>query len=190
MSDTLHSIFLFLVNMIFDLYLFLLAVRMILVWIHADYFSPMTQFILKCTDFLIKPIKKYLPNSGRVEWATLVLLLVIEIVKFICICLLSFGWPSVMGLLILAVGDAFKMFLETFFYAILIQVIISWMHPNSPVYYFLRQITAPVLSPFQRIIPLIAGVDITPIPALILLQVLIIIGQSMMQYGLLTSYGT
>lgn len=190
MNGTLHAAFLFLINTVFDLYLFVVTIRIILVWVKANYFFPTTQFILKLTDLFVKPIKKFIPNVGRVEFASVLLLLALEVIKFIFICLLSFGWPTLLGLFVLVIGDAFKMFLETFFYAILIQVVISWMQPNSPLYFIIRQATSPVLQPLQRIIPLIGGMDITPIPALILLQLLIIVGQGIMQQGYLLALGT
>jgi YggT family protein len=190
MTDTLHSVLLFLINTVFDLYLFVVTIRIILVWVKSSYFFPTTQVVLKLTDFFVKPLKKFLPNIGRVETASVVLLLVLEVIKFLFICLLSFGWPHITGLVLLVIGDAFKMFLETFFYAILIQVVISWMQPNSPIYFIIRQVTSPILQPLQRIIPLVGGMDITPIPALILLQLLIIVGQGVMQEGLLLALGT
>jgi YggT family protein len=81
----------------------------------------------------------------------------------------------VLGLLLLSMGDAIKLLLEVFFYAILVQALLSWIQPGSPINYVLYQFTAPILRPFQRFIPTINGIDISAIPALITLQFLIII---------------
>lgn len=190
MSETFHNAFMFLLNTVFDLYLFVITLRIILVWVKANYFLPTTQFIVKLSDFIVKPLRRFIPNVGRVELASVVLLLTLEIIKFIFICMLSFGFPTVLGLLVLAFGDAIKMFLETFFYAILIQAIISFVQPNSPLYFIIRQITSPIMQPLQRIIPPVGGFDITPIPALILLQLLIIIvAKPLMQMGLVFALG-
>jgi YggT family protein len=186
----IHSALLFLINTVFDLYLFVVTIRLIMVWVKASPFFPTTQFIMKLTDVFVKPIKRYVPAVGRVESASIILMLVLEAIKFLIICLLSFGWPNISGLILLMLGDILKLFLETFFYVIIIQVIVGWMQPNSPIYFIIRQMAAPVLQPFQRVIPLIAGIDISPIPALIVLQLLIMVGQGIMQEGLLLALGT
>jgi YggT family protein len=175
MSDTLRAATLFLITTVFNLYLFVLMVRLILAWVNADYFHPATQFVLKCTNFLVKPLKTYIPNYRRLETATLVCILVIAAIKFFFISLLSFGLPNVVGLLILSVTDALKLLLETFFYAIFLQAILSWLQPGSPIARVLDQFNAPIMHPLQRLIPPVGGFDISPIPALIILQLLILV---------------
>jgi YggT family protein len=175
MSDTLLAAALFLINTLFDIYLFILVIRLILVWVGASYFDPITQFVVKMTDFIVKPLRKILPNVQRLELSTLLLILVVESLKFLCVSLLSAGVPAVTGLLLLAIGDALKLILQTFFYGILLQVVMSWVQPHSPTNYFLIQFTSPIMRPLHRIIPPIAGFDITPIPAMLLLQLLMIV---------------
>lgn len=175
MSDTLRAGLLFLITTVFNIYLFILTIRILLVWVQADYFNPITQFITKCTDFLVIPLRRFIPNFKRIECSSIVLLLLIEMIKFLLVCSLSFGFPNIFGLFILAIADSIKLFLETFFYAILFQAILSWIQPGSPINRVLDQFTAPIMNPFRRLIPPIGGIDISPIPALILLQLLIII---------------
>ncbi len=172
MSDTLRTALLFLITTVFDLYLFILTIRLVLAWVHADYFHPATQFIITLTDFLVKPLRKYIPNYKRLETTTLVLIFIFELIKFFLISILSFGLPDIFGLIILAFSNMLKLLIETFFYAILLQAILSWLQPGSPIARVLEKFTGPVLRPFQRIIPLINGFDVSPIPALIILQLL------------------
>lgn len=175
MSDTVLAALLFLITTVFNLYLFVLTIRLILAWVNADYFHPATQFVLKCTDFLVKPLRSYIPNYRRLETATLVCIIVITTIKFFFISLLTFGLPNVIGLLLLAVTDTFKLILETFFYAIFLQAILSWLQPGSPIARVLEKFTAPILRPLQRVIPPISGFDITPVIALIVLQLLLMV---------------
>jgi YggT family protein len=175
MSDTLRAAMLFLITTVFDLYLFVLMIRLVLAWVNADYFHPATQFIVKCTNFIVLPIRNVVKNVGHLESATIICILVIEIIKFFFISLLSFGLPNVGGLAILALADAIKLLLETFFYAILLQAILSWLQPGSPIGQVLDKFTSPIMRPLQRVIPPISGFDISPIPALILLQLLILV---------------
>lgn len=172
MSETLRAALLFLVATIFNLYLFVLIIRLILAWVNADYFHPATQFVVTCTNFIVKPLRNYIRNFKSLETATLLVILVVEIIKFFFVSLLSFGLPNIGGLFILAIGDAFKLICEVFFYAILLQAILTWLQPDAPINRVLDKFTAPILRPFQRFIPPISGFDISPIPALILLQLL------------------
>lgn len=185
MPSTVHAALLFLVSTLFDLYLFILVVRIILAYSGANYFDPATQFIIKLTDFIVKPLRRYIPNVRRLEIASIVLVLALEIIKFLLISLLSIGIPNIIGLVILALGDVLKLVLQVFFYAIILQAILSWVQPGSPINRTLFQFVSPVLRPFQRIIPPISGIDISPIPALIVLQLLIIVlVNPIMQIGL------
>lgn len=185
MSEALRAALLFLVTTVFNLYLFMLIIRVILVWIGANYYEPVTQFIVKVTDFIVKPLRNLIPNYRGIEFSSLVIILALEIIKFLIISLLSFGFPNIFGLIILAIADSIKLLLEAFFYAILLQAILTWIQPGAPINYLLARFTAPIMNPIRRVIPPIAGVDISPIPALIILQLLIIlIVNSLMGIGL------
>ena len=172
MSDTLRGILLFLIETLFDIYLFILVIRVILSWVGTDYYHPLTQFIVKCTNFIIKPLRQYIPNYRDIELSSLLVMVVLETVKYILLGLITFGFPNILGLMILVLTDILKLFIMTFFYAIFLQAIISWVQPGSPANLVLQKFTAPVLRPFQRIIPPISGFDISPIPALIILQLI------------------
>jgi YggT family protein len=178
----------FLVNVLFDSYIFILLVRIILAYMRADYFNPMTQFFIRLTQPVIKPLRKIIPNVKSIEVSTLVFAFALELVKFSLLALMLGRVPAITGLLLLGLADLIRGFVNIFFYAILIQAIMSWVQPGySPLGELLMKITAPIMRPFHRIIPPIGGVDISPIPAMIFLQLLIIlvvgplysIGQSM-----------
>lgn len=175
MSDTIRAALLFLITTVFDLYLFLLVIRVVLAWSGANYFNPVVQFIVKFTDVIVKPVRRFIPNVRGIEISTILLIFIIEVIKFSLIASLSFGFPNLLGLFVLAFADALKLTLEVFFYAILLQAIISWVQPGAPINQVLHQFTAPIMRPFQRIVPPVSGVDISPIPAMIVLQLLIIV---------------
>lgn len=176
MQNSLSMAALFLINTIFDLYLLILMARIILAWVHADYYSPLTQIIVKLTKPIIDPLRRFIPNFKGIELSTLLVILILEIIKFFLIGLLTIGFPgNILGIFILAAADVIKIFLNTFFYAILIQAILSWIQPYSPVIRMLSQLTYPVMRPIQKYIPPVGGFDISPIPAMIILQLLIIL---------------
>ncbi len=171
---SIYNAFLFLIQTLFDLYLFVLVLRALLAFAGANYFDPITQFIIRCTAFIVNPLRRILPNYRRIEISTLVIILSLELIKYTLIGVLSFKAVSMSGLLILSFADTLKLILQTLFYAIILQAILSWVQPNSPVNLLLYKINAPIMRPIQRVIPPIGGMDITPIPAMILLQLLMI----------------
>jgi YggT family protein len=192
MSGPIANAGIYLINIIFDLYLLLLMVRLILFWASANYFNPITQVILKLTNPMIIPVRRFVRNIGKLETSTLIVLLLVEIVKYILTGFISYGlFESFLGILILALADSLKLLLDTFFYAILLKAIMSWIQSNNtPIAELLSQMTSPLMRPFQRIIPLIAGMDISPIPVMILLQLLIILlVNPLMNLGIGISFG-
>ncbi len=176
MFDTMTTAEVFLVNTLFDLYLFVLVIRLILVWIRADYYNPISQFVITLTKMVINPLRKIIPNIKQFETSTFLLCILLEMLKFFLLGLLLSGYPNAAGLLLLALADLLKILLNTFFYAIMIQAIMSWVQPNhTPMSRVLAQITSPIINPIRRVMPAIGGIDLSAIPALILLQLAMIV---------------
>lgn len=175
MIDPVQTALIFLIRTVFDLYLFVLVTRLILVWVGADFYNPLTQFIVKLTDPLVRPLRKRIPNYRRLETTTLILIFLFEVIKYLLLLAISVSIPNPIGVMIFAFADMLKLILEIFFYGILIQVILSWVQPHSPLNRVLYQLTSPIMNPIRRIVPPINGIDISPIPALLLLQLLLIL---------------
>ena len=175
-NSVFDSAGLFLITTLFDLVSFIFILRIVLVWARADYHNPISQFVYKLTQFIIGPLRRVVPNYKNIEFASVIIVIVLAMVKYSLLGLLLFGRAHPAGLVILASADILKSVLNLFFYAILLQAIMSWVQSGySPILYLLNQITLPLMRPFQRIIPPISGMDITPIPVMILLQLMIIV---------------
>lgn len=176
MSESLNSAGIFLINTLFDLYLLVLCVRLILAWSRANYFNPITRFIIQITQPIISPLRRFIPTYAGIEFATLLCIIGLEILKLILITSLFSNLPDVSVLLLVAVLSSIKLILATFFYAILIGAIMSFLTPgNTPLTQVISQIASPILHPLRRFIPPIGGFDITPIPALIILRLCIML---------------
>ncbi|MDR3478220.1 MAG: YggT family protein [Gammaproteobacteria bacterium] len=174
--NTFANASIFLISTLFDLITFLFIARVVLVAIRADYYNPISQFVNKLTQSIVSPLRRFIPNYKNIELASVVIILVLAMLKFCLLGLILFGHANPIGLFVLASADFLKSILNLFFYAILLQAIMSWIQSGySPVANLLNQITTPLMRPFQRIIPPIGGMDITPIPVMILLQLLLIV---------------
>lgn len=176
MLNPLNNAAIFLITVLFDTYLLVLMVRLILAWNRANYFNPITQVVIKLTQPVVVPLRSVLPNYRGLEISTLIIIFALVMVKFLLVGLVTFGMPNVVGLLILAAADTLKLFLNTLFYAILLQAVLSWIQQApSALSQLLMLITTPILRPIQRFAPIIGGLDFSPLIALILLQLLIIL---------------
>jgi len=166
----------YLINTLFDLYLYVLAIRFILAFERSNYFNPITRFIITITQPIVALLRRLLPTTKGFELSTLFLILILEILKCFLISFLFIGSTSFMGVLLISVTEMLKLFLNIFFFAILFNAILSWVRTYpSPISEILNQLSAPIMRPLRRVIPPVANFDISPIPALILLQFLIIL---------------
>ncbi len=176
MSENFNNAGIFLIKSLFEMYLLVLMVRLILAYVHSNYFNPVTRLIINLTQPLVAPLRRVIPNYRRIEFSTLVIILLLELIKVSLLFMLNTGLPGILILIQIAVIESIKLLLQTFFYAILLQAIMSWFQPaNTPATQILEQLSSPILRPLQRVIPPVSGFDISPIPALLILQLLIIL---------------
>jgi YggT family protein len=169
---------LFILRTLFDLYILTFALRLILQWARVDARNPFCQFILRLTNPLVLPLRRALPPVGAVDSATLVALLALQAaLTWALVQLACLADPGLMQLLALTILRTLQLLLRIFFFAILIHVVLSWVSPGgySPAAVLVDAIANPLLAPFRRFIPPIAGIDLSPLFALILLQALIVL---------------
>lgn len=149
MSGTSLNALLFIISIVFDLYLIVLIIRFFLALSGAEYSHPITQFVVKFTSFIVKPMRKIIPDFRGVEFATLVLILLVEMIKFFIITILSFGLPNLLGLILLAFADAVKLTLEVLSFVFLLQLFIYWLISLNQL---VTQFTSPFMRPLQRML--------------------------------------
>lgn len=165
----------FLIEALFDIYIFALLLRFIFQLVRADFFNPISQAIVKVTNPPLIPLRRFIPGFKGMDMACLLVIAMVCWIKL----MITFGivfkaFPFVPGLFVWSVGDIARSVINLFFFAILAQAILSWVNPygNHPMQSILVKLTNPVMRPFRRVIPPIGGFDITPIFAILILQVI------------------
>ncbi|MDH5424670.1 MAG: YggT family protein [Gammaproteobacteria bacterium] len=164
----------FIISTLFHLYAFALALRFILQWVRADFYNPLSQFVVKVTTPVVRPARNLIPGYKGLDLATLIVCYLILALSQAIVQSIG-GYPlTVASVVIMAITDTVSLFIDVFFYAILIQALISWVNPHggNPISYVLASVTAPVLRPVQKFIPPIGGMDISPVFAMIGLKVI------------------
>ncbi len=167
----------YLVSTLFDLYIVSVLLRLMLQWVRADFYNPLSQFLVKITNPLLIPLRRLIPSIGRLDTASVVLAVTLEVLSLLIISTINSIPMTWVQLLALAVTKLLMAVLWLYFFLILAVVILSWVgsrarHPIVPLMY---QLTEPVLSPFRKFIPAIGGMDLSPLFAIITIRFLILL---------------
>jgi len=159
--------------------------RFMLQMLRADFYNPVSQFIVRVTSPPLKILRRVIPSLAGQDTSAILLCLVIVYTKFILLRLLStdtihiggtlvsIDGAGYLGLLIYSLADLISLFLTIFLIAIIIQVILSWVNPGhyNPVVGLVNTLAAPALRPVKKIVPAIGGLDLSPIIATLMIFV-------------------
>ena len=170
----LNGAAIFVIQTLGSLYLLIVLLRFILQLVRANFFNPLCQFTVKATQPLLKPLRRVIPSLFGLDMSSLVLAIVVQMVIFAVVLTLSYMSFNVLGLLLWAIIGVTALFLKVFFFALIINVILSWVAPGStsPGAELVNQITEPALAPFRRFLPSMGGLDISPILAFMVIQLI------------------
>ncbi|MEM1412681.1 MAG: YggT family protein [Pseudomonadota bacterium] len=169
--------FSYLIGTLIDLYITAVMLRLLLQWVRADFYNPVCQFLVTITNPLLIPLRRVIPSIGRLDTASVVLMLVLELLGVWLVTQL-FGRPMPFEVLLLySVVKLLLTLLWTYFFLIIALVIISWVgrRARHPIIPLVIQLTDPILAPIRRVIPVMGGFDLTPLIALIAIRFLIVL---------------
>ena len=174
MSD---QIAFFLIDTILGLFSMVLLLRFYLQLFRVPAHNQLSKFLFAATDFIVRPARRVIPGWKGMDLSTLVLAWVVE-----CIIVTSFymlqGFnvaDSIGVIALLGVFELLKMTLYIMLIMIIVQAVLSWINPQSPLAPMLSSFTQPILGVFRRRIPTIANVDLSPLFALIVIQLLLMV---------------
>jgi YggT family protein len=174
----LNNAILFLLNTLLDLLTLAFLLRFYFQLTKVSFQTQASQVIVSLTNFAVKPTRRIVPSIGRLDLSTLLLAYSTQVV----LSLLSFWlkgfpflivgsqiWLVMLGIAALSIAS---MSLTIFLYAVLIQAILSWVNPYTPIAPVLSNLTNPVLNWLRRYIPTAGNVDLTPLVFIIAAQLL------------------
>lgn len=180
-----------LITSIVELYTMVVLLRLMMQLARADFYNPLSQFIVKATDPLLKPLRRFIPGLWGIDIPSVVLALLVQIVGLFIMMALKGDIISPMLYLLLGIAGALKVFLNLILFAIFIVVVISWVAPQSynPAASLLRQIIDPIIAPFRRIIPPMGGLDFSIMLAMFIIYILrhIVLGELFLTLGVSVS---
>ena len=164
------------IQVIFSLYILAVLLRFLFQLARADFYNPISQFLVALTNPLLKPLRRIIPGLFGIDLASLVLLFTLQCLEVFLISLLNGFSPVLLPLVLAAVMDLVQLTLNIYFFAILLRVILSWFMPygmqQNPAGGLLVSLTEPLMRPARRLIPPVGGLDLSPIVVLVGLQLL------------------
>lgn len=171
MTANVSGALIFLVNTLLSLYAMAVLLRFILQMVRADFYNPLSQFVVRATNPLLRPLRKVIPGAWGIDFASLLLFYLVALVTVAALMALAGAQPPPLSVFYYGFLKCLVLTIHLYFFTVIVQVIMSWVSQGwNPVSAMLYTINAPLLRPFRRILPSLGGLDLSPLFALILLQ--------------------
>lgn len=147
----------------------------------APFHNRFSQSVIALTNFAVRPLRRFVPAIGWLDTSSLLLALLTQLILQACILwlrdfpILVAGTQIAIGLLGLACLGVVKLSLYLLLYAVIIQAILSWINPHTPLAPVLDSLTRPLLRPLRRLLPSAAGIDFSPLLVFIAVQLMLML---------------
>jgi len=161
--------FAFLIQIIFDLYILLLLLRLVMQLLRADFYNPMSQFVVRVTSPVLNPLRRIIPGYGGIDIACILFMWLLKTLELTLLMWLN-GKAVVFPLpFLLAIPALFELVFSLFLFAIIIRAVLSWLQPDPyhPMQRLLSTLTEPLLKPARKLIPPVSGMDLSPIAVML-----------------------
>ena len=168
----------FIIETLLSLALFVVLARLLLQWTRADFRNPLCQAVVRLTNPLILPLRRVLPPIGKLDTASVVAVLAIATVDVGSLFALhGGGLPPLIYWVRPVLSEIARALLWTYLSAIFLYALLSLIAPGgySPLQSVLATLCEPVLRPIRRLIPAVAGLDLSPLWAIIAIQAILIL---------------
>lgn len=171
----------FLLHTILSLFTLAVLLRFYLQLTGAPFQNPASQAVVALTNFAVKPLRRIVPGWRGLDLSTLLLAFVSQLIlQIVTLWLHDFPllvaghtvWVVLLGLALIGVV---KLSIYIFLYAVLLQAILSWINPYTPITPVLNALTDPLLTPLRKRVPLAGGIDLTPLVVFIIAEMLLIV---------------
>ena len=166
---------LFLVDTILGIYILLVLLRFLLQLVRADFYNPISQFIVRATNPPLVRLRRFIPGLWGVDLAALVLLITMEAIRISLTAMLLGHSPRWTGVIFLSLGELAKLVVYTIIFCIFIRALLSWFSNGlqHPITRLLGSFTDPMLRPIRRILPATGGIDLSPLVLFIAMMLIL-----------------
>lgn len=173
----LTNLLLLILEAISSFFVFLLLLRFFMQWLRVSFRNQLGQFVVAVTDWIVKPMRRIVPGMFGLDLPSLLAALTLH-TGYLCIAFwlkhFSFGdhaGIAISVILAIAAIELCRFSIYLLVIVVLIAAVLSWVNPHAPLAPLFRNLARPFLHPFQRVIPPVANVDLSPLVLLLLLQI-------------------
>ena len=166
---------LFLVDTVLGLYILIVLLRFLFQLTGVDFYNPISQFIVKASNPPLSRLRRVVPSLWGIDFAAVVLLIVLEGARIGITALLIGRSPQLAGVLVLSIAELLKLAVYVMVFSIFIRALLSWIHTGRahPMLQLLYSFTEPLMAPARRILPAMGGLDLSPIIVFIVLMLIL-----------------
>jgi len=153
-----------LITYLFDLYIMVVLMRIWLQLARADFYNPLSQFVVKVTSPIVTPLRRVIPSFGRIDSACLLLAFALIVLKLITLQTIqgSIAVANIVPILVWSVLGLVKQIGHLIFWVLILRAILSWVSQGrSPIEYVMAQLSEPLMAPIKKVIPSIGGLDLS-----------------------------
>ncbi len=133
--------------------------------------NPIGKFIFALTDWIVLPMRRMIPAMGRWDTASLLASALLQFVKYAILWLLAGASASLLSVLVLSLFGLLQMVFSGITVMVIVYAVLSWVQTHSPMSDLLDRLVAPLLTPIRRVMPLVGGIDLSPLALLVLVQI-------------------
>ncbi|MCH7744221.1 MAG: YggT family protein [Proteobacteria bacterium] len=161
MTENFTNAGVYLIQTFFGIYFILIMVRFLMQVARVDFYNPLCQGIVKVTDPAIKPLRRVLPTVRGVDFATLTVAFIVQLIAVVLVMLIVGGYPFLPEYIAWVFLGMFSIIFDIYFFALLVMVISSWIAPysNHPALSLINQLTEPLCKPARKLLPPMGGID-------------------------------
>lgn len=176
---------LFLVNALFSFYIVVVMLRLLFAWVHADFYNPISQFVVTLTNPPLRLLRRFIPPLGRLDSSSVLLMIALQVAEVYLTGLLQGVLLPLLFVLLVSVRELLVLLIYIYIAALVVMAVMSWVAAAgggyNPIYALLDSLTRPLLAPIRKVVPLIGMIDLSPMVALLGLYVALILVRSLFQ---------
>jgi YggT family protein len=177
----------------FGLLTYAFLLRFLMQWQRAPFRNPIGQAVTALTDWAVKPLRRVLPGWKGQDTSTLVLAWAAQFLWLVATSVLvrraAPDGTVLAALALIAPLELLKAAIWVLMIAVIVQAVLSWVGPDSPLAGFLNAMTFRFLAPLRRLIPPLGGtLDLSPLILIVLLQIVLMVPLPWVEGALLAAF--
>jgi YggT family protein len=165
----------FLVDAVASFFVFVLLARFHFQWLRVPFRNPVGEFVLATTSWIVVPVRRVVPGIAGLDLASLIPAWLLQTFSLWAQAAIVGAEPSGLTIVTIAAVDLLRYSLYILVFAVIVQAVLSWVNPYTPMAPAFDTLTRPFLRPIRRFVPLMGSIDLSPLVLLVILYVLLIV---------------